>query len=87
MEIEIRDVVDAMQAPITRLTQAAGQFLRELSDDVACQVIETGITVTGGGALLPGLIEKLQVETSLEVYVAVDPLHSVILGAAKGFLT
>ena len=87
IEIEIQDVVNAMQAPIARLAETAGQFLRELSDDVVCQVIETGITVTGGGALLPGLIEKLKIETSLEVSVAVDPLHSVIHGAARGFLT
>jgi len=87
IEIEIQDVVDAMQAPIVRLTEAAGQFIRELSDDIACQVIETGITVTGGGALLPGLIEKLKIETSLEVHVAIDPLHSVIHGAARAFFT
>lgn len=87
IEIQIEDVVDAMQAPIDVLIDATVQFLRELSNDVACQVIETGITVTGGGALLPGLIEKLKIETSLEVYVAADPLHSVIHGAARAFLT
>jgi rod shape-determining protein MreB len=87
IELEIEDVVTAMQAPIARLTEAAVQFLQELSDDIACEVIETGITLTGGGALLPGLIEKLKRETSLEVYVATDPLHSVIHGAAKAFLT
>jgi rod shape-determining protein MreB and related proteins len=87
IEIEIQDVIDAMQDPIGLLIDATVQFLRDLSDDVACQVIETGITVTGGGALLPGLIKKLEIETSLEVHVAVDPLHSVVHGAAKAFLT
>ena len=86
IEIETEDVVAAMQAPINVLINATVEFLRELSDDVACQVIETGITVTGGGALLPGLIEKLKSETSLDVRVAADPLHSVIRGAAKAFL-
>jgi rod shape-determining protein MreB len=86
IEIQMEDVVAAMQAPIVRLTEAAGQFVRELSNEIACQVIETGITLTGGGALLPGLAEKLKIETSLEIHVGVDPIHSVIHGAAKAFL-
>lgn len=86
IQIEMKDVVDAMQAPMRLLIDATVQFVRELPDDIACQVIETGITVTGGGGLLPGLAQKLKTETSLEIHVGADPLHSVIHGAAKAFL-
>jgi rod shape-determining protein MreB len=85
-EIEIKNVIDAMQAPIRLLVNATVQFLQELSDGVACQIIETGITVTGGGALLPGLVEKLKMKTSLDIHVPADPLHNVIHGAARAFL-
>jgi rod shape-determining protein MreB len=86
IQIEMKDVLDAMQAPISLLIDATVQFLRELPDEVACQVIETGITLTGGGALLPGLAQKLKSKTSLEIHVGADPLHSVIQGAARAFL-
>ena len=42
-----------------------------------------GIILAGGGALLMGLQERLRDETGMKVWLAADPLHSVVLGAGR----
>lgn len=56
---------------------------RRLPPDIAAEVIEGGILLTGGGACLPGMRELIAEETFVEVNVAADPLHAVINGASQ----
>jgi rod shape-determining protein MreB and related proteins len=57
--------------------------VRALPADISCEVIESGIRLTGGGALLAGLGELLARETGIEVKTARDPLRAVIDGARQ----
>ena len=54
-------------------------FRRKISSDI----LDRGIMLTGGGALLRGLDERLRRETSLPVFVADDPLTAVVRGTGK----
>jgi rod shape-determining protein MreB len=45
--------------------------------------MDKGIVLTGGGALLRGLDERLKHETSMPIHVAEEPLHSVAFGSGK----
>jgi rod shape-determining protein MreB len=45
--------------------------------------MDKGIVLTGGGALLRGLDERLKHETSMPIHVADEPLHSVVFGSGK----
>ncbi len=51
--------------------------------ELAGDVMDRGIALTGGGALLRGLDERLGEETGMPVYLAANPLESVVLGAGK----
>jgi rod shape-determining protein MreB len=51
----------------------------ELSGDI----MDRGIVVTGGGALLRGLDERLRHETGMPIHIADNPLHSVAMGSGK----
>lgn len=58
-------------------------FVEKLAPDLSCEVIEGGIYLTGGGALLKGFAERLSLATQLDVTIAYDPLRAVINGARE----
>ena len=58
-------------------------FIRLLIPELAADIIDRGITLTGGGALLRGLAELIAEETGIAVTVAANPLDCVVLGTAK----
>ncbi len=60
-----------------------GKVVRDLPPDLSCEIIESGIHLTGGGVCIPGVAERIAVETRLTVTPAKDPLHAVIKGARQ----
>lgn len=75
---EVLDAVADVEARIVRFVVDA---FRALPDETAVEVIESGLCLTGGGALLPRLVRSLRARTGLDVRVPPDPLHAVIKGA------
>ena len=55
----------------------------EIPPELAADVMDKGIVLTGGGAMLRGLDERLKHETSMPIHVPDDPLHSVVFGSGK----
>jgi rod shape-determining protein MreB len=51
--------------------------------ELASDLMDRGIVLTGGGALLLGLDERLRKETGLPIHVADDPLRAVVIGTGK----
>ena len=72
----VAPIVDIVVAKISRV-------LKDLPPLAACEVIEDGICLTGGGACLRGMAELISGKTHLDVRTAPDPLRSVIYGAAR----
>ena len=77
----------ATEGVIEHITAEIADFLRNLPPDLSCEVIESGLCLTGGGALLPGLATRIAQRTSLDVSVPPDPLHAVIHGARQMLTT
>ena len=59
------------------------QVLEQAPPELAADMVDTGITLTGGGALLRGLDRLLHAETALPITLSDDPLTSVVRGAGK----
>lgn len=78
-----KDLAIAMDGVLTEIVGFVTGTVRSLPPEIACEVIESGIRLTGGGALLEGLAEVLSAETGIEVRKARDPLHAVIDGAQQ----
>jgi rod shape-determining protein MreB len=77
------DEIHAAMAPIVgKIVARISSVLKDLPPLAACEVIEDGICLTGGGACLQGMASLVSKETHLDVRVAPDPLLSVIYGAA-----
>ncbi len=78
--IEVRD---ALSENVSQIVAAVKSILEKTPPELAADIIERGITLTGGGALLRGLDQVLQMETQIPVHVAEDPMSSVAIGTGK----
>jgi rod shape-determining protein MreB len=81
--ISSHDVVESVEQPLETIIDAVQKAVRELPLEASCEVIESGLCLTGGGAHLQGLSERLAKATSLNVRVADDPMRAVINGACQ----
>ncbi|MFC1542085.1 rod shape-determining protein, partial [Candidatus Latescibacterota bacterium] len=78
--IEIRE---ALSDSINAIIEALLLSLERTPPEVAADILDRGITLTGGGALLRGLDKRMREETNLPVHVAEDPLTCVVRGTEK----
>ena len=78
--VEIRE---ALNEPIQQIVDAVKLTLERTPPELAADILDRGIMLTGGGALLKQLDERLRLETSLPVFVAEDPLTAVVRGTGK----
>jgi rod shape-determining protein MreB len=83
--IIIRDdeVREALDHSVTQIVNAVRVALERTPPELSADMIDRGIVLTGGGALLKNLDIRLTAETGLPVFVAEEPLTSVVLGAGK----
>ncbi|MDP6285678.1 MAG: rod shape-determining protein, partial [Acidimicrobiales bacterium] len=77
------EIREAMAFPLMAIIDAIKVTLDSTPPELAADVMERGVVLTGGGALLVGLVERLTEEIGMKVLIAPDPLHSVVLGAGK----
>ncbi|MBQ6826112.1 MAG: rod shape-determining protein [Clostridia bacterium] len=77
------EVRDAFADPISQIIDTIRLTLEKTPPELAADIIDRGITMTGGGALLRGLAELIAEETGIPVTVAANPLDCVVLGTAK----
>jgi rod shape-determining protein MreB and related proteins len=78
--VEIRD---ALSEPIAQIVEAVKLTLERTPPELSADILDRGVMLSGGGALLKGLDERLRLETSLPVHVAEDPLTAVVRGTGK----
>jgi rod shape-determining protein MreB and related proteins len=98
MEVKGRDLIDgipktivigddeireSLREPIMTIVDAVRTALERTPPELAADIVDKGIVLTGGGALLKGLDLLLRQETNLPITVAEDPLSCVVLGTGK----
>lgn len=66
---------------VEKLIDTVNYFLLDLPHSLGCEIIESGIWLTGGGALIPGMRERLEEETSISVRIVENPRTAVVEGA------
>ena len=74
---------DAISEPVAAIVDAVKTTLDRTPPELAADIMHSGITVTGGGALLMGLDRRLASETGMPINIARDPLYSVVLGSGR----
>lgn len=74
------DIREALQEAVNSIVSAVLNLLERTPPELSADIFDRGIMLSGGGALLKGLDERLRRETSLPVHVADDPLTAVVRG-------
>jgi rod shape-determining protein MreB len=83
MKLSSVQVREALSEPVDAIIQAVRQALEETPPELAADILDKGIVVTGGGALLKGMDRRLREETNLAINIAEDPLTCVVRGTGK----
>ena len=83
VEISSTEVRDALKEPISSIVDAIKSTLEKTPPELASDIMENGIMLTGGGALLRGLDKLVKQETGMPVTIAESPLDCVALGTGK----
>ncbi|RMH08392.1 MAG: rod shape-determining protein [Nitrospirae bacterium] len=81
--VEDSEIREALQDCISTIVTAIKVALENTPPELAGDIIERGIVLTGGGSLLKGLEARLREETALPIVMVDDPLTSVVLGVGK----
>jgi rod shape-determining protein MreB len=77
------EIREALREPVAAIVEAVRACLEQTPPELAADIVDQGITLTGGGALLAGLDRLLSLETELPLTVSDDPLTCVVRGAGK----
>ncbi len=70
----------AISEQVEAIVQAVRVALEQTPAELAADIVDRGIALTGGGALLRGLDERLRQETNLPIFIVDDPLSAVVMG-------
>ncbi|MGH9944645.1 MAG: rod shape-determining protein [Pyrinomonadaceae bacterium] len=83
VEISSEEVREALDPVLTEIVAGVRRAIEESQPDVTADIYQTGLILTGGGALLEGMAERLQGELKLHVVVPDEPLAAVAHGAGR----
>ena len=82
-EVNSDEIRDALNEPIRQIVQGVRSALEHTPPELSADIIDKGIVLTGGGALLKNLDILLREETGLPVLIADDPLTCVVMGSGQ----
>ena len=83
LRITSEEVTEALKEPLSQIIDAIKKALEKAPPELSADIIENGIYLTGGGALLKGIDKLIEKETGLNVKIAEDPRKCVVIGAGK----
>ena len=83
IQLTSSEIVEALKEPVAAIIDAVKETLEATPPELAADVMEKGIMLTGGGALLSGLDKIIKIETGIPVLIADDPLDCVARGTGK----
>ena len=83
IQLTTEHVREALAEPVAAIIDAVKTTLDKTPPELAADIMEDGIMITGGGALLGGLDERLAHETGMPIRIAHEPLYSVVVGSGR----
>jgi len=83
LTITSEEIRGALEEPVSEIISAIRQTLERTPPELAADIVDRGMVLTGGGAMLKGLDRLINEETKLSVIIAETPIDCVVLGAGK----
>jgi rod shape-determining protein MreB and related proteins len=81
--VSTQEIRESIEEPVSAIVDAVKVTLDKTPPELAADIMEKGIVITGGGALLHGLDNRLASETGMPIRVAGNPLTSVVIGSGQ----
>ena len=81
--VSAEEIRKAIEEPVNAIIDAVKTTLDKCPPELSGDIMDRGIVLTGGGAMLRGLDERLKHETGMPIHIADNPLHSVAIGSGK----
>jgi rod shape-determining protein MreB len=81
--VSTQEIRESIEEPVSAIVDAVKVTLDKTPPELAADIMEKGIVITGGGALLHGLDNRLASETGMPIRVANNPLTSVVVGSGQ----
>lgn len=82
-DVSSPEIREAIAEPIGQIVNAVRRCLESTPPELSADILDRGIMLTGGGALIKGLDRRISEETKLPVYVGEDPLAAVVRGTGR----
>lgn len=83
LAVSSEEIRDALREPVNAVVESIKYTLEKTPPELASDIMERGIMLTGGGALLKGFDKLISEETGIPVFIAEEPLDCVVLGTGK----
>ena len=83
LEISSEEVMEAIAEPVNTIVESVKIALERTPPELASDIVDRGIVLAGGGALLKNLDKLLREETGLPIIIADSPLTAVVMGSGK----
>lgn len=83
LSLDDSDILEALTEPVNAIVEGVKICLEQTPPELSADIVDKGIVLTGGGALLTGLDTLLRDETGLPVTIADNPLDCVVLGSGR----
>ncbi|MCQ2547978.1 MAG: rod shape-determining protein MreB [Clostridia bacterium] len=77
------DILKALEEPLNQVCETIHQVLENTPPELAADISDSGIVITGGGALLYGIDQLIEERTGIKVHIAENPLDCVAIGTGK----
>ena len=83
VDVTSEEMMDALEEPLQSISEAVHNVLERTPPELAADISNSGIIVTGGGALLYGIDKRIEDRTGIKVVIAEDPKSCVAIGTGK----
>ena len=83
VSVDSQEIREAIAGPVSAIVDSVKATLDDTAPELAADVMDYGITLAGGGAMLRGLSDRLHSETGVAVHIAEDPLLAVVRGSGQ----
>lgn len=83
LTVHAKEMTEALQEPVQAIIQATKSVLERTSPELAADIFDKGVVLTGGGALVDGLDKLMQEELQIPVHIAENPMHCVVIGTGR----
>lgn len=85
VEVTSNEIYEAIEDSLYQIVNSSKEVLEKCPPELAADILDNGIVMTGGGSLIKNFIELMEREIGIKVYLAENPLDSVVLGGGLAF--